>query len=171
MAETVIENEMEIADGENLSRVYEIGYHVSPATKEGEVDAVVSEIRALIEKEGGRLLAEGAPSLTKFSYNIAALEAGKRVEYDRGYFGWIKFEGPTASAAALEEALKLHTAILRSIVFRTVREETRARFKTQGLRDVKRTDTLKAAPRAVEESAAPVSEADLEKALQDITAE
>ncbi len=171
MAETaVLENETDMG-AETLTRVYEIGYHVSPATKEGDVDTVVSEIRSLIEKEGGRLLAEGAPSLTKLSYSIPAIEGGKRIEYDRGYFGWIKFEGPVASATTLEEALKRHTVLMRAILFRTVREETRARFKTQTLREVKRTDTLKPAPRAPEESATPISEADLEKAIQDIIAE
>ena len=64
--------------------------------------------------------------------------------------------------------LKANKSILRHIVFRTVREETRARLKTPTLREVKRTDTIKATPRR-EEGSAPVSEADLDKALSDIT--
>lgn len=158
-------------DSDVMLRIYEVGYHVSPVVKEEEVERVVSEIRSLIEKEGGKLLAEGAPSLTRLSYAIPALEGGKRIQYDRGYFGWIKFEGPVAAARVLEQTLRDHAAVLRSMVFRTVREETRARFKTATLREVRRTDTLKAAPRTVEESAAPISEADLEKAIQDITTE
>ena len=164
------ERETALDEGEAL-RIYEIGYHVSPAVKEETVDATVSEMRSLIEKEGGKLIAEGAPSLTKLSYGIAMQEGGKRVEYDRGYFGWIKFEAPSEAAVKLEEALRRHPSVLRSMVFRTVREETRARFKTAPLREVKRTDTLKAAPRVVEESAAPVSEEELDKALEGITAE
>jgi ribosomal protein S6 len=155
---------------EAVLRVYEIGYHVSPAVNESDVEGVVSGIRTQIDQAGGHLLAEGAPSLTKLAYAIATEESGKRVEYDRGYFGWIKFEAPSSAAAALEEALKTNASILRSIVFRTVREETRARFKTN-LREVKRTDTLKSSPRTTEEAAAPVSEADLEKALEGITTE
>ncbi len=41
-------------------------------------------------------------------------------------------------------------------------------MKAPTLREVKRTDTIKSSPRH-EEVSAPISEADLEKALQDIT--
>ncbi|HWP61707.1 MAG TPA: 30S ribosomal protein S6 [Candidatus Paceibacterota bacterium] len=171
MVETaVLEMENDLG-AESTSRVYEIGYHVTPTTKEEEVEKIVSEIRAMIEQAGGKLLAEGAPSLMKLAYLISGKENGKRADYDRGYFGWIKFEAPSEAAAMLETALKNHAAIMRSIVFRTVREETRARFKTATLREVKRTDTLKQAPRTTEEVAAPVSEEDLEKAIEGITAE
>lgn len=156
---------------EVLSRVYEIGYHISPATKDDEVERVVSEMRSMIESAGGAFIAEGAPSLTRLAYMIPVVENGKHVEYDRGHFGWIKFEAPVLAAAILTEALKRHQAVMRSILFQTVREETRARFRAPTLREVKRTDTLKSAPRAAEESAAPLSEAELEKAIEDITTE
>lgn len=156
---------------EVLLRVYEIGYNISPATKEEDVEKTVSEMRSMIEKEGGSFIAEGAPSLTKLAYMIPVKESGKQMEYDRAYFGWIKFEAPSSAAAALETGLKNHPAVIRAIVFRTVREETRARFKAQTLREVKRTDTIKSTPRVEESSAEPVSEEDLDKALDVITAE
>ena len=167
MAEANVTMLPEISADEVTSRVYEIGYHVLPTTNEAEVESVVAEVRAMIEKAGGRFLAEGAPSLIKLAYPIA----GKAGESDRGYFGWIKFEAPIAAAEVLQEWLASHKSILRSIVFQTVREETRARFKTAVLRDVKRSDILKAAPRQIEETSAPISEAELEKAISDITSE
>jgi len=169
MAEAaVIEKEVS-ADAVGM-RVYEIGYHINPNTKEDELEPVVADIRGMIEKQGGKFLAEGAPSLTKLAYTIEVKENGKRVAYDRGYFGWIKFEAPVSAVAPLEAALKTNRDILRSVFFQTVREETRARFKSAPMREVKRGDVIKSAPRN-EEVAAPVSEADLEKALEDITSE
>jgi hypothetical protein len=58
------------------------------------------------------------------------------------------------------------------MVFRTIREETRARLKAPQLREVKRgaEATKTATPRKTEE-AAPVSEADLDKALETLTIE
>lgn len=169
MAEAaVIEKETE--KGAIGARVYEIGYHVNPNKKEDELEATVNSVRSMIEKAGGSFIAEGAPSLTKLSYTISRKESGKRHDYDRGYFGWIKFEAPVSAAAALESALKTESDIMRSVLFQTVREETRARFKTASVREVKRSDVLKAAPRA-QETAAPVSDEELEKALEDITAE
>lgn len=169
MAEGVIEKEAD-TDAEEAPRVYEIGYHIVPTKKEDELEPIVGKIRAMIEKVNGHLLAEGAPTLQRLSYIISIREKGKRVSYDRGYFGWIKFEAPAPEAVGLEEALRNTDDILRAILFKTVREETRARFKTGGLKEVRRGDVLRPAPRK-EEVAAPVSEEDLEKAIQDITAE
>ncbi len=154
-----------------LLRIYEIGYHIIPTVKEEDVEKVVAEIRASVEKAGGTFIAEGAPALTKLAYPMPTLEGEKYIEHDRGYFGWLKFESPIAAANTLNEALKRNSSILRHIVFQTVREDTRAKMKPPVLREVKRTDTIKAAPRRAEEPSVPVSEEDLDKALQDITTE
>jgi ribosomal protein S6 len=137
---------------------------------EGGLEQIVSSIRSKIEQAGGSFIAEGAPAQIKLAYPMEAREGDKRVEHDRAYFGWVKFEAPTTIAKTLESELQADAKILRSIVFQTVREETRAKMKAPTLREVKRTDTIKATPRAAEE-AAPVSEEDLDKALQDITTE
>lgn len=169
MAEAMVMEKEEDADTLGV-RVYEIGYHIVPTKKEDELEGVVGAIRSMIEQVGGSFIAEGAPSLTKLSYSISIKENGKRHDYDRGYFGWIKFEGPIFAAATLEQALKAHRDIMRSVLFQTIREETRARFKANSIREIKRSDVLKAAPRTLE-SAAPVSEEDLEKAISEITNE
>lgn len=162
---------MESDTESSTSRIYEIGYHIAPTVKEEDLEKIVNSIRGEIEKAGGDFIAEGAPSLTRLSYSIEGREAGKRVEYDRGYFGWIKFEAEVSVAHALEASLKQNEQIIRHIVFRTVREDTRAKMKAPTLREVKRTDTIKTARRTEDTTTGPVSEEDLEKALQDITAE
>jgi ribosomal protein S6 len=158
-------------ENEVVTRIYEAGYHIVPTVKEDDVEKVVSGIRSEIEKLGGSFIAEGAPTLMKLSFDMDKREGEKHVGYDRGYFGWIKFEAGTHAAKALTDALQANTQILRSIVFKTLREDTRAKFKAPQLREVKRTDTIKAAPRKTEEDKAPVSEADLEKALETLTQE
>lgn len=161
----------EAHDSETIIRIYEAGYHIIPTVKEEEVEKVVSGIRTEIEKLGGSFIAEGAPTLTKLAFSMDQREGEKFVAYDRGYFGWLKFEAGTHAAQALTNSLKENKHILRSIVFKTVREDTRAKFKAPQLREVKRTDTIKAAPRKTEDEKTPVSEADLEKALETLTAE
>lgn len=156
---------------EVISRVYEVGYHVIPTVAEEDLEKVVGTIRSTIEKAGGTFIAEGAPALMKLSYEMTARVGDKKVSHDKAYFGWIKFEAASTSAAAVEESLRLDPQILRHIVFRTVREDTRAKVKMQTIREVKRTDVIKAAPHRTEEVSAPVSEADLDKALQDLTTE
>ena len=170
MAEETAQNMNETAEAA-VSRVYEIGYLVSPAVAEENIEKVVSSIRSLIEKAGGSFIAEGAPTLLKLAYDMSAIEGGKRVDYDRGYFGWLKFEVAVSGIDNLDAALKLNTQLLRHILFQTVREDTRAKIKLGTLREVKRSEPIQAKPRRTEEVSAPVSEEDLEKALQDITAE
>lgn len=160
-----------MTEAEKVARIYEIGYHVTPLGKEDDVEKAVGSIRAEIEKAGGSFIAEGAPSMVRLAYAIQVREDGKRVEHDRAYFGWIKFEASVDAAHALEQELKRSGSILRFIVFRTIREDTRAKMKAPSLREVKRTDTIKATPRRSEEAKGPVSEEELEKALQDITKE
>lgn len=164
-------NETDTAEDGPVLRIYEIGYHIVPTIAEENLDKAVSAIRSKIEQAGGSFIAEGAPALTKLAYIMETREGEKRVDNDRAYFGWIKFEAPIAVAKMLEEELKADKNVLRALVFRTVREETRARMKAPTLREVKRTDTIKTSPRREEEAATagPVSEEDLEKALQDIT--
>jgi ribosomal protein S6 len=171
MAE-VVAAEVSATDVESgAARIYEVGYLVSPSTKDEDVEKVVSEIRKEIEAQGGSFIAEGAPSMTRLSYAIDGIEGGKRVEFDRAHFGWIKFEAPTTVADALEQMLKRNVSVIRHIMFRTVREETRAHLKAPQLREVRRTDTIKTTPKRAEESAAPVSEAELDKALEGLTQE
>jgi ribosomal protein S6 len=160
--------EMETGDEAGLSRVYEAGYHISPLIKEEDIEKIVAEIRGIVEKGGGSFIAEGAPVLMKLAYDIEGMAEGKKHFFDRGYFGWLKFESSSETADMLREMLEKHAAIFRSMVFRTVREETRARLKAPQLREVKRGDTPKAAPRKVEESV-PVSEVDIDKAIETLT--
>ena len=70
------------------------------------MEKVVGALRTEIEKSSGSFIAEGAPSLMKLSYPIFLREGEKSVEYDRGYFGWIKFEAPIAIAETVEAFLK-----------------------------------------------------------------
>ncbi len=171
MAEKGIEMDMDTAE-EGLSRIYEVGYVIVPSVAEGDVEKAVGAIRAPIEQAGGSFIAEGAPSLIRLAYDMTAREGDKNVVYDRGYFGWLKFEGTTETAHALESTLAADATILRHIIFRTVREDTRAKIKAPTLREVKSTATARPAPRREEDTtAAPVSEADLEKALTEITTE
>ncbi|MCE9541015.1 30S ribosomal protein S6 [Candidatus Kaiserbacteria bacterium] len=171
MADAVMEMETNLSEEGGVSRVYEIGYLIVPTVAEDSLDKVVGEIRSSIEKAGGSFIAEGAPSLMRLAYDMTAREGDKNVDYDRGYFGWLKFEASPESAIALEESLRTNASVLRHIVFRTVREDTRAKIKAPTLREVKTPRTTLAAPRREEEVSAPVSEVDLDKALEDLTTE
>lgn len=170
MTDTATSAEANVQEG-GVLRIYEVGYHIIPTVKEEDLESIVGGIRTTIGKSGGSLIAEGAPALVRLAYPMSVRVGEKYIEHDRGYFGWLKFEASTETAHTLDELLKKNAEILRHMLFRTVREDTRAKFRAPQLREVKRTDTLKTTTRRVEEPSGPVSEEELEKALQDITVE
>ncbi|MBI2610577.1 30S ribosomal protein S6 [Candidatus Kaiserbacteria bacterium] len=170
MAEEAVK-EMETDTDTGIARIYEIGYTIMPTVKGEDLETIVGGIRSEIGKAGGDFIAEGSPSIIRLAYPMSAEEGDKHLEHDRAYFGWIKFEADVAAVRMLEEMLKKNASIMRFIVFRTVREDTRAKMKAPTLREVKRTDTIQVRPRRAEEQAGPVSEEKLERAIQDITAE
>ncbi|MFZ2555965.1 MAG: 30S ribosomal protein S6 [Minisyncoccia bacterium] len=166
MSETEQEKE------QDLTRIYEVGYHIVPTVKDEDVEKVVGTIRSSIEKEGGSFIAEGSPSLVKLAYSIELRESEKYTAYDRAHFGWIKFEGTPELAKILADSLEKNVHLMRSVVFKTVREDTRAVMKAPTLREVKRTDTIRSSPRrAVEAEKTPVSEKELDKVLEELTVE
>jgi ribosomal protein S6 len=98
--------------------VYEAGYHISPLVKEEDIEKIVSEIRSVVEKGGGSFIAEGAPALMKLAYEIEGREGSKKHFFDRGYFGWLKFESSSETADTLtRSALEKHASVFRSMVF------------------------------------------------------
>lgn len=154
-------------------RIYELGYHILPTVKEEEIDRVVSAIRGVIEGAGGTFIAEGAPQSIKLAYPMFVTNEGKRTRYDRAYFGWLKCEVNAEAAQGIEAAMKANKEILRSIMFRTVREDTRAQARPVTLREVKREGTIKSAPKkgAEEGATEEVSEEALDKSLEGIIAD
>lgn len=149
------------------ARIYEVGFNILPTVGADNVDKVVQGIREEITRVGGSLIAEGAPQELKLAYTMYVNNAGKNTPYTHAYFGWIKFE-TTEPVLELDLSLKGNRQILRHILFRTVREDTRANIKL--VRDVKRTETLKTTKK-VDEVVAEVSEERLDEALEGITGE
>ncbi len=170
MTDAAISAETDAQEG-GMLRVYEVGYHIIPTVKEEDLESIVGGIRTTIGKSGGSLIAEGAPALMRLSYPMSVRAGEKYIEHDRGHFGWLKFEASAETAHAIDDILRKNAEILRHLLFRTVREDTRAKFRAPQLREVKRTDTLKTTARRAQEPSGPVSEEELEKALQDITVE
>lgn len=171
MVEKKVIETIDDAEDAGVLRVYEIGYHIIPTVKEDALEPIVAVIRGIIENNGGAFIAEGAPSLMRLSYPMGHRENDKNIEYDRAFFGWIKFEAMTEVAHALDEALKAHSDVLRYMIFRTVREDIRRQIKAPTLREVRRTDVIKQSPHRIEESAEPVSEAQLDKAIEELIVE
>ncbi len=174
MAKKALKTEEEITEA-SASVVYELGYLIPSSVQETETEAVVNSIREAISTHNGSFIAEGSPQSIKLAYTMALSEAGKNLKFDRAYFGWIKFELAPEHLSVVETLLRTHKQVLRSIVFKTVREETRTSVRQSLLREVKRTDTIASRkstkPAEEKTSAGEVSEEQLNAAIETLVSE
>lgn len=108
----------------NEARIYEAGLLLVPSLTPEQSDKSFADIKAFIEKNGGSFISEEIPTLRTLAYEMSKDAAGRRNYYTSAYFGWVKFEGPTELIKTLENHLALSTDILRSLIIKTVRENT-----------------------------------------------
>ena len=154
-------------------QVYELGYHIVPTVAADDVESEVGKIRSAIEARGGVFIAEGTPEAMNLAYPIFVNDGGKRTKYERAYFGWMKFEMDPAQVVALRDEDLAHNAhVLRHILFKTTREETRAKLQTEQstiLREVRTTGVLE--KKQVAEEGGEVSEEALDKSIGELVGE
>lgn len=154
-------------------QVYELGLHMLSTLTEEELAAAVDVIREEIKKHGGSFIAEGTPELIDLAYTMTVNEGGKHTKYNKAYFGWIKFDMEPLKANEMKtEVIDADKNILRYILIKTVREDTRvqAREETlQTLEEVKTTGTLEKKQVVEEEKKGEeASDIDIDKAVDEL---
>ena len=154
--------------------IYELGYHIVPTVSKDDIAQHVSAVKALIATNNGSLIAEEAPAKLQLAYTMAKGRRGTRDKYDTAYFGWVKCEIDTEALTALTEALDQKAEILRYLLIQTVRGDTRAAKKIVATKSdtpqprVVGTPPAKPVVRKEEKPAQPVSEGELDKAIEEL---
>jgi len=140
---------------------------------EEKIVETFTEIKSLIEKNKGIVIAEEAPKSVRLAYTIVKTEGGKRQKFDTTFFSWIKFEMSPEDAVSLKEALCVHDALLRCLLFKTARESTLAPKKVF----FEKTETRPAPkplakPKAKKEiPRETISEEELDKTIEELVSE
>ncbi|PIT90917.1 hypothetical protein COU17_03090 [Candidatus Kaiserbacteria bacterium CG10_big_fil_rev_8_21_14_0_10_49_17] len=156
---------------ESESRVYELGYHILPSVTEENLSDEVAALKALVTKHNGTPVSEEAPKMLDLAYTMRVREGGKFKNYNSAYFGWMKFEMDPEQVVVLEESVRAMPTVLRSIVFKTVKENTRAGIRAPQLSE-RPTPTRERQPiRREEENTGPVSEEELDKSIEELVVE
>lgn len=105
-------------------RVYELGYLLSPAVQEGDVESRVADLKGFITAKGGEIIAEGAPEFIDLAYPMTHVVENKRSTYDQASFGWIKFTIAPDQVPAVGEEVAAHIDVIRHLLISTVAENT-----------------------------------------------
>lgn len=108
----------------NEKLVYEVGYHIIPTIDEMEVPSEALKIKSFIEDKGGSIISEEMPKTMVLAYEISKNIGSKKHDFNKAYFGWIKFEIEPSEIASIKNKLDSTVEVLRFIIIKTVRENT-----------------------------------------------
>jgi ribosomal protein S6 len=147
---------------------YEFAFHILPTVAVEEVPGVFGDIKAHIDTAGGHITHEEAPQSFDLAYTVVKHTEGKNYKFNHSYFGWVRFTLDASQLAHLKEELEHDARILRSIMIKLSKAEIEQPFK---MFEVKLKRKTEAALPDAEEAVKEVSEADIEKAVEDITTE
>ncbi len=153
------------------SKVYEVGFHIAPIVGEDNLSHEVSLIRDVLDTSKAEVVSEDFPRLVSLAYPLSKVIKGTKRVFKEAYFGWIKFEVVTEQVATVAAEVEKLENVLRSIVVKTVRENTLhgAKFATkeQMKGAFKKEDEV--APEAVkEEEKEKLTPEELDKTIDDL---
>ncbi|HJN62834.1 MAG TPA: 30S ribosomal protein S6 [Candidatus Paceibacterota bacterium] len=166
MAEGVKNNELSV--GDELG-VYELGFHLLPIIAEENLVGEVSNIKSVIEKNGGLFIGEeGAPKSIKLAYEMSKVIGNEKKVFDTAYFGWIKFEANPGSVSKMKTELGRMENILRFLLVKSVRE-SKMIFRKPSM--VPSISLPKEKSKESSKEKEPISEVQVDKAIDELVVE
>lgn len=109
---------------EGALKVYEIGYLLVSSVPAEKVADIAISLKDVLSKKGAGIISEEAPEFIELSYTMIKKIGTTNQRFDRGYFGWIKFDLSSAEIEEVKKAFEMHPDMLRMLVIITVRENT-----------------------------------------------
>ncbi len=110
--------ELELEEGYNESRTYELGFHIDPELPQEEVKKVYQGIREHMA-EVGTIVAEGEPQKIPLAYTIYRKETTGRRDFNSAYFAWVAYEADGPGHEAVLAATRAHGSLVRFIDVKT----------------------------------------------------
>lgn len=105
-------------------RVYELGFLLSPAVREEDLDTRVDELKNIITDANGSVIDGSRPEFIDLAYEMIKVIENKNIRFRQGYFGWIKFNLTPDQLKTVTELFEKNQFIIRMLVTKTVFENT-----------------------------------------------
>ena len=105
-------------------RVYELGFLLSPAVREEDLDTRTDEIKDVVTNASGEIISDARAEFIDLAYEMSKIIDNKRVRFNQGYFGWIKFTATPDQIKSIQETMDKNTLIIRCLLTSTVAENT-----------------------------------------------
>ncbi len=146
------------------ARIYEVGYILMSTIPEENISAIYSNLKELVNSLGGEIVSDEMPRMIPLAYTMVKVVQNIRHKFDTGYFGWIKFSMDPEKVLDLKKKIELDTNIVRSLILKTVKENTVAakRF-VRG--DITRRKTFSAKKEGENETEQPINKEEIDKEI------
>ncbi len=149
---------------EERMQVYEIGYLLVSSIPEEKVADEAASLKAILTKKGALFIGEEAPELRTLAYTMVKKIGPTNHRFDKGYFGWFKFELGASEIEGIKKTFEGNVNMLRMLVINTIKENTYLGKKSaiptpEVTADVISEVVVSAAPEDAEKSEAMVKEA------------
>jgi ribosomal protein S6 len=109
---------------EDRMQVYEIGYMLVSSIPEEKVADEVASLKEILSKKGAEFIGEEAPELRTLAYQMIKKIGPTNHRFDKGYFGWFKFELPAKEIEGIKKTFDANVNMLRMLVVNTIKENT-----------------------------------------------
>jgi ribosomal protein S6 len=109
---------------EKTTRLYELGFLLTPTIPEVEVSNKVENLKSLVVGLEGEVTKEMFPEYIDLAYTIEKTLGSKKSKYSQAYFGFIKFNIEPAKLDALKKVLDNDIEIIRYIIIKTSEANT-----------------------------------------------
>lgn len=113
----------DITTSEAEPRIYEVSYLLVPTIPEESLGEHTDRLKAVVANSA-EIISEEAPYLRELAYEMTRVINNENKRFTEGYFGWFKFETTPEASVAIKQAFESDTTIIRSMVVKTVRENT-----------------------------------------------
>lgn len=111
-------------ENDKKMNVYEVGYLFVPTILEENVGGEVTRLKDALATHGSIFISDEYPKLLDLAYEMSRTISNKKAKFNKGYFGWIKFEMPVDEALKVKTMLDMDESLIRYILIKTVKENT-----------------------------------------------
>ena len=119
-------------------KIYELSYLLVPSIAEELVGSQVESINTAVREKVAIFISEEAPRLIDLAYPMVHTVGNKKLKFDSAYFGWVKFELEPGSVEELKHVFARDEQIVRTLLVKTVRENTYLAKRMTAKLDAKR---------------------------------
>ncbi|MEK7184631.1 MAG: 30S ribosomal protein S6 [Patescibacteria group bacterium] len=109
---------------EDKLQVYEIGYLLVSSIPEDKVESEVSKLKEILSNKKADFIGEETAELRTLAYTMIKKIGQANHRFDKGYFGWFKFELASKEIESVKKLFEENQNVLRILLVNTIRENT-----------------------------------------------